>query len=63
MTFKAKSIAGSSSAETQRPRLLQQLGSLVGILAVVWAIPLFVLALPLALAWRAILAATTWRST
>ena len=44
------------------PVWLQVVASLAGAVAVALAFPLFIVALPLALAWRAVLAATTWRA-
>ena len=61
-------VRGSLAAEravdaAAWPLWLQRVGSIAGLIAVVWIIPLFVLALPLALAWRAVLQVTRWRST
>ena len=47
---------------TTRPLWLQRLGSIAGLVLVVWAVPLLVLAVPLALLWRAGLEVTTWRN-
>jgi len=44
------------------PVWLQVLASLAGAVAVALAFPLFIVGLPLALAWRAVLAATKWRA-
>ena len=44
------------------PGWLQVVASLAGAVALALAFPLFVLGLPLALAWRAVLASTKWRS-
>ena len=44
------------------PVWLQVLASLAGAVAVALAFPLFIVGLPLALAWRGVLAATTWRT-
>ena len=44
------------------PVWLQVLASLAGAVAVALAFPLFIVGLPLALAWRGVLAATTWRA-
>ena len=44
-----------------RPVLLQLVSSVAWLMAVVWAVPLFVVGLPLGLAWRSFLAATKWR--
>ena len=41
---------------------LQPFISLAGVIVLVWAIPLYVVALPLALLWRAIVATTKWRA-
>ena len=41
---------------------LEWFTSLAKLRVVVWAVPLFVVALPLALAWRAVVAATKWRA-
>ena len=43
------------------PRWLKRLGSIAGVILVVWSVPLLVLALPLALAWRAVLERSRWR--
>jgi len=61
-------VRGSLAAErpvaaAAWPPCLQRVGSIAGLIAVVWAVPLYVLALPLALAWRAVLQGTRWRST
>ena len=40
----------------------QSLTSLAGLLVVVWVVPLFIVGLPLALLWRAVVAATKWRA-
>ena len=44
-----------------RPLWLERLGSITGLIVVVWSVPFLVLALPLAFAWRAVLQATRWR--
>lgn len=61
-------VRGSLAAEravdvAARPLWLQRVGSVAGLIAVVWAVPFFIIALPLALAWRAVLETTGWRST
>jgi hypothetical protein len=45
-----------------RPRWWQPVASFVALMLVVLAAPLFVLGLPLALAWRGVLAAAKWRA-
>ena len=57
------SLAVERAVDATRPPWLQRLKSVVGLIAVIWAVPFFVVALPLALAWRAVLEATRWRST
>ena len=47
---------------TALPLWLQRVASFVGLMLVVFAIPFFVLGLPLALAWRAVLSTTKWRA-
>ena len=44
------------------PVWLKVLASLAGAVAVALAFPLFIVGLPLALAWRGVLAATAWRA-
>ena len=44
------------------PVWLQSLASLAGAVVLALAFPLFIVGLPLALAWRAVLAATRWRT-
>lgn len=45
-----------------RPAWLQVAGSVAGLIALAWAVPLLVVGLPLALAWRVVLSATKWRT-
>ena len=45
-----------------RPAWLRVLGNLAGVVGITLLIPFAILGLPLALAWRAVLDATTWRS-
>jgi hypothetical protein len=47
---------------SRSPGWLQVLSSTAGAGAVALAFPLFIVGLPLALAWRAVLAATKWRA-
>ena len=44
-----------------RPRWLDRLGSIAGLIVVLWSVPVFVVALPLVFAWRAVLQVTRWR--
>lgn len=55
------SVTAKRAVDAARPLWLQRLGSIAGLVVVVWAVPFFVLALPLMLAWRAVLQATKWR--
>jgi hypothetical protein len=48
---------------TSRPSWLQRATSVAGLILVVWAVPLAIVALPLALIWRAVVATTRWRAT
>jgi hypothetical protein len=57
----ARSSVVDRPVSATRPPWLQRLGSTAGLVLVVWAVPLLVLAVPLALVWRAVLEVTTWR--
>ena len=48
---------------TRKPVWLHLISSVAGLIVLVWTIPLAVVALPLALVWRAIVATTKWRTT
>ena len=58
----AVDVSGVERVLGTRPTWLQRLRSIVGLILVVWAVPLFVLAVPLALGWRAVLEMTKWRN-
>lgn len=47
---------------TKRSVWRRRISSAAALIAVVWAVPLLVVGLPLALAWRALLSATKWRA-
>ena len=49
-------------AAAVRPAWLKVLGNLAGVVGITFLIPFAIIGLPLALAWRAILDATEWRS-
>jgi hypothetical protein len=46
----------------ERSVWVRRISSAAALIAVVWAVPLLVVGLPLALAWRALLSATKWRA-
>jgi hypothetical protein len=48
---------------TGTPLWLELVTSVAGLILLVWSVPLLVVALPLALGWRAVAAATKWRAT
>ena len=52
----------SQRSATAAPSWWRPIASFIALMLVVLASPLFVLGLPLALAWRAVLAATKWRA-
>jgi hypothetical protein len=55
-------VKGPPTTSSPLPGWLQVVASFAGAVAVALAFPLFIVGLPLALAWRGVLAATTWRA-